>query len=347
VRERTPTVGHSLLPSLALAVALLAPTAHAGDRCVQHGPAQAHADVAAAVEALPQAEEVAQEPATPSAAELQAHARTVHALQKGGTDDAEERRIVEVVASLEPMERAQLLRLIDQGRDKYDLRHMVYEDVDDPGRRARLLQLMDEAGQALTEAGAHELGIISDIDDTVAPMGAAELFPGAGALYGALERGPDGQGQAGDIHYVTARPPLVLGDARKRLDRAGVPQGTIDDGSLAEAIFRGHDGFEDEKVRDIERQLRLHPGQKFVLIGDDTQRDPEVYRRIAEAHPDRVAGIFIHRVEGGEIDRERYPADRFVFFDSYAQASQVMTQRGLIAQQKPVTASEPATESTP
>ncbi len=346
---------------LSLLALLLLSTAQAGDPCGVGTASTATADLTTAVQALPSAETVAPRPPERNAttapfleplqrrdrgalarmaderpeafalATLDEVSRVIHMMQKGGTGDREERAIVNLLAGLEPLARAQVLRLIDQGRDKYDLDKLVYGDVDGAGRRARLLELIDESGRALTRAGAHELGGISDIDDTVSPMGHGDHFPGAGALYRDLEAGRDGKGQAGDIHYVTARPPLFLGDARGRLDKAGVPQGTIDDGSLGEAIFRWHDGFEDEKVRDIERQLRLHPGQRFVLIGDDTQRDPEVYRRILEAHPDRVAGIFIHRVDGKDWDPERYPSEQFVFFDDYKAARKAMADRGLVS----------------
>lgn len=321
----------AMLP--ALTFALLAFAAQAGNPCAAVGVAPVRADVTTALAALPAAA-----PATSPALDpgrLASLSQEILRLQKGGTDADEERRIVAILAELEPLARAALLRSIDQGRDHYDLRHLVYEDVDDADRRARLLSLIDEAGEALTQAGAHEIGVISDIDDTVAPLHGGDSFPGAGAVYHALERGPDGQGQDGDIHWVTARPPLVMGDVRARLDRAGVPQGTIDNGDLLGAIFRGEDGYEDEKVRDIERQLRLHPGQRFVLIGDDTQRDPAVYRRILAAHPDRVAGVFIHRVARGPIDRTRYPAEQFYFFDSYDQARGEMAARGLIATESP------------
>jgi len=332
---------------IAIAAFLLAAPAWGADPCGKHVVSETHADVVAAVEALAGAQQVDPAPVEDDGPNLLAVAETIHTLQRGGTDDREERRIVALLEELDPLPRAQVLRLIDQGRDKYDLRHMVYEDVDELGRRARLLQLLDEAGQALTDAGAHEIGVISDIDDTVAPLKGGARFPGAGALYQALERGQDGRGQDGDIHYVTARPALVMGDVRGRLDRAGVPQGTVDDGNLGEAIFRGQDGYEDEKVRDIERQLRLHPGQRFVLIGDDTQRDPEVYRRIVEAHPDRIAGVFIHQVEGGKPDTSRFPPVRFFFFDDYAQVAEVMAQRGLITKQAPANTSGPGRENRP
>ena len=347
-----------------LTLLLLHAQAWATPPCGEHSVTQTHADVAAAAEALPAAEQVDPAPpvrdattapflaplqrkdrgalakladGTPGAFALATDeeiATVVDMLQRGGTGGREERGIVALLEGRSDLSRAQILRLIDQGRDKYDLGHLVYDDVDDPGRRARLLQLIQQAGQAQSDAGTHELGIISDIDDTVAPLGSADHFPGAGALYKALEDGPSGRGQAGDIHYVTARPPLVMGDVYGRLDRAGVPVGTIDAGDLGQAIFRGEDGYEDEKVADIERLLSLHPGQRFVLIGDDTQRDAEVYRRILATHPDRIAGVFIHQVEGGEPDTTRYPPDRFAFFDDYERAAGIMAQRGLIAAER-------------
>ena len=275
----------------------------------------------------------AQQPQDFSLATAEELTRAITMLQRGGTGDLEERGILALLRLLPALERAQLLRLIDQGGDKYDLDHLVFQDVDDARRRAELLALIEEAGRALRAAGAHELGIISDIDDTVAPYGSdkgdGDRFPGAGALYHALERGPAGTGQAGDIHYVTARPPLVLGDAYRRLREAEVPVGTVDDGDLGEVIFRGERGMEREKLRDIERQLQLHPGQRFVLIGDDSQRDPEVYRSILQQHGDQVAGVYIHRVGGDARGAEDFPGVQF--FDDYGQVAQDLARRGLIS----------------
>lgn len=353
-----------MLAALTIMFALHVPLALAGDPCGVGSASRVTADLAAAVEALPQATELAPPPLArdsvnapfleplrrkdrgavakladlhPDAWKLATVAEIAQAitmLQRGGTGDREERAILNLLEGLEPLVRARVLRLIDQGRDKYDLDKLVFGDVDDQDRRERLLALIEEAGRALTQVGAHEIGVISDIDDTVAPLssdkGSDGAFPGAAELYRALEQGTDGRGQAGDIHYVTARPPLVLGDARGRLDRAGVPQGTVDDGDLGAAIFRGHDGLEDEKVRDIERQLLLHPGQRFVLVGDDSQRDPEAYRRVLQAHPGRIAGVFIHRVGGDARSERDFPGRDFVFFDDYGQAASAMAQRGLI-----------------
>ncbi|MFH1467878.1 MAG: App1 family protein [Pseudomonadota bacterium] len=310
-----------MFPGVLLALAL----AHAEGPCTAPPARGAVADVAAAAATADSAVGVSVGPDPVPIATQVTH------LMHGGTGEREERAILDILAPLDPATLAKVFRLIDQGSDEYDLDHLVYQDVDDAGRRARLLALLAVAGAAEAEAGTLEIAVISDIDDTAAPhhsrQGTKDYFYGAGTLFLALERGPSGAGQAGDLHYVTARPPLVLGDARGRLERAGMPEGTLDDGDLGQAIFRGAQGLEDEKVRDIERQLALHPAQRFVLIGDDSQRDPEVYARIRAAHPERVVGVLIHRVGG-----EARAASETVFFGDYGEAADAAARWGAISE---------------
>ena len=136
----------------------------------------------------------------------------------------------------------------------------------------------------------HELGIVSDIDKTVLPpegdTGLPPPYPGVVALLHALERTT-----AGDVHFVTARQPEGIVDIPAWMDLHGVPKGPIETGVsgvpwIAQA----------EKVRDISRILDARAGQRFVLFGDTSHRDPEVYAEIRAAHPDRIAAIFIHKV---------------------------------------------------
>ena len=51
-----------------------------------------------------------------------------------------------------------------------------------------------------------------------------------------------------------------------------------------------------EKIADITRIFDATGDQKFVLIGDTSQRDPEVYRAIKTKYPTRVPAIFIHKM---------------------------------------------------
>lgn len=53
----------------------------------------------------------------------------------------------------------------------------------------------------------------------------------------------------------------------------------------------------DDKYRRISRLLRVFPKQKFVLIGDNSQRDPIIYAALAKDHPDRIAAIYIRNIK--------------------------------------------------
>ena len=138
-----------------------------------------------------------------------------------------------------------------------------------------------------------EIGIVSDLDNTVVPAATPDLslapYPGVKALYHLLEF--RNQGAAGDVHYVTARTPDKVTEIPAYLAAHGVPAGTIDTGTsgvpwVAQA----------EKVRDISRILDATGTQRFVLFGDTAHRDPEVYKQILAAYPDRIIAGFIQKV---------------------------------------------------
>ncbi len=42
--------------------------------------------------------------------------------------------------------------------------------------------------------------------------------------------------------------------------------------------------------------MQLYPAMKFVLIGDTSQHDPEIYRQIVAEFPERVSAIYIRDV---------------------------------------------------
>lgn len=279
-----------MIPGVLLTLAL----AHAEGPCTAPPARGALADVAAAVATADSAVGVSVGPDPVPIA-----TRVTH-LMHGGTGEREERAILDQLAPLDPATLAKVFRLIDQGSDEYDLDHLVYQDVDDAGRRARLLALLAVAGAAEAEAGTLEIAVISEIDDTAAPhhsrQGTKDYFYGAGTLYQVLERGPCGEGQAGDLHYVTARPPLVLGDARSRLERAGMPDGTLDDGDLGQAIFRGEQGL--AGVGD-HHPLLVRRDRRVVQEGRVRPALVDLPGAVG-VHPGLGAGVEVVRSAGGQ-----------------------------------------------
>lgn len=239
--------------------------------------------------------------ATPVDSVLDATA-AIRSWMHGATRDHEEDAIVSTLAHLSPPTRATVLRELDLAGDKYDRDHLVFDDVDDPARRRVLLHLIAETAPYQTE-----LAVISDVDDTVFALFAPPPDPRhRNAFYWRAEGDV-----RGDVHYVTGRPKLFVHGLIPRLARDGMPRGTLELGSLRRILLHGRGGVAKEKLEDIERILLLYPAQQFVLVGDDRDRDPEVYREIQRRHPGRIAAVFIRSAGGTPRDTTAYPGQTF------------------------------------
>ena len=51
------------------------------------------------------------------------------------------------------------------------------------------------------------------------------------------------------------------------------------------------------KTREIEEIFATYPELPFILVGDTTQKDPEIYRAIMKAFPGRVLAVYIRNVD--------------------------------------------------
>ena len=168
-----------------------------------------------------------------------------------------------------------------------------------------------------------ELGIVSDIDLTVLPKetaaGMPPPYPGIAQLLTTIEGAV-----TGDVHFVTARTPERVVELPDWMAMYGVPAGTIDTGTsgvpwVAQA----------EKIADITRLYDATADQSFVLFGDTSARDPEVYRAIVTKYPARVAAIFIHKVNT-TVDAAR--VDGMHRVENYAQAAAIAFGEDLITE---------------
>ncbi len=176
-----------------------------------------------------------------------------------------------------------------------------------------------------SSAPAREIGIVSDLDDTVIPKTAKDdlddpPFPGVAALYRALELGAGGQ--PGDVHFVTARKPERIEGISAYLERNGVPAGGIDTGVSSLPWVA-----QPEKVRDIVRVLEANPGQRFVFFGDSSHVDPEVYGEVLRRFPERVAAVFIHQVNR-TVKPERVAGLHLI--QNYAEAAAILAGKGVL-----------------
>jgi phosphatidate phosphatase APP1 len=157
-------------------------------------------------------------------------------------------------------------------------------------------------------------GVISDLDDTVIQsrvsnfllavrtimLGNARTrlpFPGVAALYRALELGADGA-RRNPIYYVSSSPWNIHDLIEEFLELQGIPAGPIclrdwdvNADALTSARLKKH---KEPLIREI---MDANPALPFILIGDTSQRDPEIYREIVRSYPGRVLAIYIRNVE--------------------------------------------------
>ncbi len=168
-------------------------------------------------------------------------------------------------------------------------------------------------GEVMVPPASARLCVISDIDDTVIQsrvsnflqaartvvLGNARTrlpFPGVSAFYDALRNGVSGD-ERNPVFYVSSSPWNIYDVISEFMDIQKMPKGPLllrdwDIGfsALSSARHFEHKGL---AIRNI---MQLYPTLEFILIGDSSQHDPEIYRQIVGEFPNRIAAIYIRDV---------------------------------------------------
>jgi phosphatidate phosphatase APP1 len=153
-------------------------------------------------------------------------------------------------------------------------------------------------------------GVISDMDDTVLQsevtsfLRAARMvllenartrlpFAGVAAFYRALREGRGGAGNP--IFYVSSSPWNLYDVISGFLEAQEIPAGPLllRDWDLSRSLLRS-DPHKTTHIREI---LETYPTLPFILVGDSTQKDPEIYAHAVAAHPGRILAVYIRSVE--------------------------------------------------
>jgi phosphatidate phosphatase APP1 len=177
------------------------------------------------------------------------------------------------------------------------------------------LELPHIAARVLVPSSSAEVGVISDMDDTVLQseitsfLRAARLmllenartrlpFPGVAAFYRALARGSHGDragtGAGNPIFYVSSSPWNLHDVIADFLDAQGIPAGPmlLRDWDIGRSLLRNRD----YKLAQIREILATYPSLPFILIGDSGQEDPEIYSALVREFPRRIRAIYIRNV---------------------------------------------------
>lgn len=158
----------------------------------------------------------------------------------------------------------------------------------------------------------NRVGLISDIDDTIlisnvpstarllknsltVPPEARQAVPGMAALYKRLTH-QNPNPAAAPLFFVSGSPKQLTDSVRRFLAKHQFPRGVL---MLKEVSSDSPDPLTDQqayKVARIQQIMKSLPEVKFILVGDDGERDPEVYAEIQKEFPQQVASIWIRRV---------------------------------------------------
>ncbi|MBO1029815.1 DUF2183 domain-containing protein [Tessaracoccus sp. SD287] len=154
-----------------------------------------------------------------------------------------------------------------------------------------------------------EFGLISDIDDTVISTSLPRILIAVWNSLMVTEQARQSvPGMARMYHQVLAEhpgaPTIYISTGawntypflRRFLKRHGYPQGTMlltDWGPTNTGWFRSGP---DHKRRSLHELARDLPHVKWLLVGDDGQHDPMLYREFADLQPDHVRAIAIRQL---------------------------------------------------
>lgn len=145
--------------------------------------------------------------------------------------------------------------------------------------------------------------IVSDIDDTVKltdvlnskpeiirnALLSKKAFSGMSTLYRELDK------KDTIIHYVSGSPQIIKSIINNFLEYNQFPQET--NVTLKRKSIETYE----YKVEAIKHLIANHNPDEIILIGDDTEKDPEVYDTISKLNPRKVSGIYIRAIRNRAI----------------------------------------------
>ena len=176
--------------------------------------------------------------------------------------------------------------------------HDVIVAVDDREPVACRVRAVDPLGSR---------GVVSDIDDTILvtwvprPLLAAwntffirekarRPVPGMGELLMALA------GEDGFVAYVSTGAWNFAPHLERFMTEHGLPPGPLlmtDWGPTPSGWFRSGAAHKRDM---LERLRREHPSVRWALVGDDGQRDPQIYADFVAAHPNATLAVAIRQL---------------------------------------------------
>ena len=160
-----------------------------------------------------------------------------------------------------------------------------------------------------------QYGFISDIDDTVLVSHSADTgkklkvlftknprtrktFADVVKFYGLLAQAHTEPTVLNPFFYVSSSEWNLYDDLNEFFKHNELPKGAFLLNKIKkwyQLLKTGRTKHQGKLMR-IARILAAFPKQRFVLLGDNAQKDPEIYLTFANIHPDQIVAIYIRNI---------------------------------------------------
>lgn len=170
-----------------------------------------------------------------------------------------------------------------------------------------------------------QYGFISDIDDTVLVSHSAKTrkklrvmftknprsrktFADVVKFYQLLSLAHTSPDLLNPFFYVSSSEWNLYDYLNEFFKHNGLPKGAFLLNHLKEwyQLLKTGKTKHEGKLMRVTRILLAFPKQRFVLLGDNSQKDPEIYTAIANKYPEQIAAIYIRNIS---LKKENFTAD--------------------------------------
>lgn len=162
---------------------------------------------------------------------------------------------------------------------------------------------------------ATQYGFISDIDDTVLVSHSAntgkklrvmftrnprsrKTFADVVTFYKLLSLAHTSSDLLNPFFYVSSSEWNLYDDLNEFFKHNGLPKGAFLLNNIKkwhELLKTGKTKHEGKLIR-VTRILKAFPKQRFILLGDNSQSDPQIYTSIANKYPEQIVAIYIRNI---------------------------------------------------
>ena len=193
----------------------------------------------------------------------------------------------------------------------------------DAGWHPVSVDLLDEQGQVRAQGQGKifvphvtQYAFISDIDDTVLVSHSSttgrklrvmftknprtrKTFADVVKFYGLLAQAHTEPTMPNPFFYVSSSEWNLYDDLHEFFKFNELPDGAFLLNQIKQwyqLLKTGKTKHEGKLIRTV-RILTAFPKQRFILLGDNTQKDPEIYASIANKYPDKIVAIYIRNIK--------------------------------------------------